>query len=206
MKPVSVKRRHGRDGHDFGEMSHAIHDAELVIRARGGDRSAFEELVRRHADRLHAVVVRLVDDDHDAQEVTQEAFLRAWRAMPKFKGDAQFFTWLYRIGVNEANRRLALGARGPGQDSLHEIAHEPHDRRPGPARTTEQRDLARALEQAVRALHPDHRTALVLRDIEGLSTTQAAEIMDLGEAAFKSRLHRARMTVRDAVSGYLHVD
>ena len=206
MKPVSVKLRHGRDGHDFGEMSHAIHDAELVIRARGGDRSAFEELVRRHADRLHAVVVRLVDDDHDAQEVTQEAFLRAWRAMPKFKGDAQFFTWLYRIGVNEANRRLALGARGPGQDSLHEIAHEPHDRRPGPARTTEQRDLARALEQAVRALHPDHRTALVLRDIEGLSTTQAAEIMDLGEAAFKSRLHRARMTVRDAVSGYLHVD
>ena len=187
-------------------MSHAIHDAELVIRARGGDRSAFEELVRRHADRLHAVVVRLVDDDHDAQEVTQQAFLRAWRAMPKFKGDAQFFTWLYRIGVNEANRRLALGARGPGQDSLHEIAHEPHDRRPGPARTTEQRDLARALEQAVRALHPDHRTALVLRDIEGLSTTQAAEIMDLGEAAFKSRLHRARMTVRDAVSGYLHVD
>ena len=206
MKPVSVKRRHGHDEHDVGEMSHAIHDAELVIRARGGDRSAFEELVRRHADRLHAVVVRLVDDDHDAQEVTQEAFLRAWRAMPKFKGDAQFFTWLYRIGVNEANRRLALGARGPGQDSLHEIAHEPHDRRPGPARTTEQRDLARALEQAVRALHPDHRTALVLRDIEGLSTTQAAEIMDLGEAAFKSRLHRARMTVRDAVSGYLHVD
>jgi len=183
VKPVSVKRRHGRDGHDVGEMSHAIHDAELVIRARGGDRSAFQELVRRHADRLHAVVVRLVDDDHDAQEVTQQAFLRAWRAMPKFKGDAQFFTWLYRIGVNEANRRLALGARGPGQDSLHEIAHEPHDRRPGPARTTEQRDLARALEQAVRALHPDHRTALVLRDIEGLSTTQAAEIMDLGEAA-----------------------
>jgi RNA polymerase sigma-70 factor (ECF subfamily) len=188
------------------EMPGTTDDTALVDRARGGDRSAFEELVRRHADRLHAVVVRLVDDDHDAQEVTQEAFLRAWRAMPKFKGDAHFFTWLYRIGVNEANRRLARGARGPGQDSLEEIAHEPHDRRPGPARTTEQRDLARALEQAVRALHPDHRTALVLRDIEGLSTTQAAEIMDLGEAAFKSRLHRARMTVRDAVSGYLHVD
>lgn len=184
-------------------MAFADPDAELVERARAGDRAAFEGLVRRHADALHGVVARLVDDDHEAQEVTQEAFLRAWRAMPSFKGDARFFTWLYRIGVNEANRRLARGARGPGQDSLDELVRQPSDPRSGPARAAEQRDLAAALERAVRALHPDYRVALVLRDVEGLSTAQAAAIMELGEAAFKSRLHRARMTVRDKVAGYL---
>lgn len=75
----------------------------LVARAQAGDAGAFEQLVRVHADRLHAVVQRLVNDEHEAQEVTQETFLRAWRGLGGFKGDAQFFTWLYRIGVNEAN-------------------------------------------------------------------------------------------------------
>ena len=77
-----------------------VDDGALVVRARAGDRLAFEELVRLYADRLHAVVRRLVDNEHEAEEVTQEAFLRAWRGIAKVKGDSQFFTWLYRIGVN----------------------------------------------------------------------------------------------------------
>ncbi len=81
-------------------------DDALVARARQGDAGAFEELVRRHADRLHAVVHRPVNDEQEAQEITQETFLRAWRGIGGFKGEAQLFTWLYRIGVNEANRRL----------------------------------------------------------------------------------------------------
>lgn len=177
----------------------------LVDRARAGDRAAFESLVRQHADRLHAVVRRLVDDEHDAQEVTQETFLRAWRAIGAFKGDSQFFTWLYRIGVNEANRRTARNrTRGPVASLDDQI--EPADARPGPAQSLEHDDLRRALERAIRELRSGYRAPLVLRDIEGLSTTQAAQILGLGEPAFKSRLHRARLEVRAAIRDHLPED
>jgi len=181
-----------------------VDDGALVVRARAGDRLAFEELVRLYADRLHAVVRRLVDDQHEAEEVTQEAFLRAWRGIAKVKGDSQFFTWLYRIGVNEAHRRTSH-RRAPVA-SLEEKLVEPADTRPEPPRRVEQDDLRHALERAVQGLKPDQRAPLVLRDIEGLSTAEAAAILDLGEAAFKSRLHRARLAVRDAVRDYLPED
>jgi len=181
-----------------------VDDGALVVRARAGDRLAFEELVRLYADRLHAVVRRLVDNEHEAEEVTQEAFLRAWRGIAKVKGDSQFFTWLYRIGVNEAHRRTSH-RRAPVA-SLEEQLVEPADTRPEPPRRLEQDDLRHALERAVQGLKPDQRAPLVLRDIEGLSTAEAAAILDLGEAAFKSRLHRARLAVRDAVRDYLPED
>ena len=178
-------------------------DAVLVRRAQQGDRTAFEALVQRHADQLHAVVVRLLDDRHEAEEVTQEAFLRAWRGIQGFKGDAQFFTWLYRIGVNEARRRAQRRPAARGVGSLEDQVVEPRDTGPGPHQASENADLRVALERAVRALEPDYRAPLILRDVEGLSTAQAAEIMGLSEAAFKSRLHRARLAVRAAVDSYL---
>jgi RNA polymerase sigma-70 factor (ECF subfamily) len=180
-------------------------DAELVERAKGGERAAFEELVRRHADRLYAVILRLVDDRHEAEEVTQEAFLRAWRGIARFKGEAQFFTWLYRIGVNEAHRRTSR--RPPARvASLEDEAIDPPDPRPAPDLAAEHSDLRDALERAVRALEPEYRTPLILRDVEGLTTAEAATIMGLPEAAFKSRLHRARLAVRNAVENYLDED
>jgi len=182
----------------------SVQDGALVARARAGDLLAFEELVRVYADRLHAVVRRLVDNQDEAEEVTQEAFLRAWRGIATFKGDSQFFTWLYRIGVNEAHRRTSH-RRAPVA-SLEEQLIEPADTRPEPPRRLEQDDLRHALERAVQGLKPDQRAPLVLRDIEGLSTAEAAAILDLGEAAFKSRLHRARLAVRDAVRDYLPED
>jgi RNA polymerase sigma-70 factor (ECF subfamily) len=178
-------------------------DSDLVVRARRGDRIAFEALVRLHADRLHSVVRRLVDDPHEAEEVTQEAFLRAWRSISNFHGDSQFFTWLYRIGVNEAHRRTARRTAKGRVASLDEQLTEPADPRPGPDRTAEHSDLRRALEHAIRDLPADQRAPLVLRDVEGLSTSEAAAILGLGEAAFKSRLHRARLIVRKAVRDYL---
>ncbi len=181
-----------------------VEDGALVARARARDHLAFEELVRLYADRLHAVVRRLVDDPHEAEEVTQEAFLRAWRGIATFKGDSQFFTWLYRIGVNESNRRMSR--RRASVVSLDEQLIDPADTRPEPPRRLEQNDLRHGLERAVQQLQPDQRAPLVLRDIEGLSTAQAAAILDLGEAAFKSRLHRARLAVRDAVRDYLPED
>jgi RNA polymerase sigma-70 factor, ECF subfamily len=180
-------------------------DAELVERAKGGERAAFEELVRRHADRLYAVILRLVDDRHEAEEVTQEAFLRAWRGIVRFKGEAQFFTWLYRIGFNEAHRRTSR--RPPARvASLEDEAIDPPDPRPAPDLAAEHSDLRDALERAIRALEPEYRTPLILRDVEGLTTAEAATIMGLREAAFKSRLHRARLAVRNAVENYLDED
>jgi RNA polymerase sigma-70 factor (ECF subfamily) len=173
-------------------------EEQLVARARAGEREAFEELVREHADRLHAVVLRVCGDVHEAEEVTQETFLRAWRSLERFEGRSQFFTWLYRIGVNEIKRRLERGGRGPRTASL-DPAIELADERAGPAERAEALDLQRALERAILELPMKYRMPLVLRDVEGLSTADAAAIMELGEAAFKSRLHRARLAVREAV-------
>jgi RNA polymerase sigma-70 factor (ECF subfamily) len=178
-------------------------DAALVAQAQAGDRAAFEELVHRHADGLYAVVARLVWDPHEAEEVTQEAFLRAWRGIRGFKGDARFFTWLYRIGVNEARRRIERHGPTAALASLEERNVDPPDPRPAPDQQAEHNDLRVALEREVRALDPEYRTPLILRDVRGLSTAEAAAIMGLSQAAFKSRLHRARLAVRNAVEDRL---
>lgn len=176
-------------------------DPALVERARAGDRAAFEALVRRYADRLYAVVLRFLADSDEAQEATQEAFLRAWRSIGRFEGRSQFFTWLYRIGINEAKRRAER--RAPATVSLDdEPIPEAPDWTEAPETRLGQRDLRRVLEEAIRALPVAYRAPIILRDVEGLTTREAAEIMDLGEAAFKSRLHRARLAVRRAVDEY----
>jgi RNA polymerase sigma-70 factor (ECF subfamily) len=180
-----------------------IGDEQLARQARDGSRDAFEELVRRHADRLYVVVLRFTGDPAQAEEVVQEAFLRAWRGIGSFQGRSQFFTWLYGIGLNEARRHV--GRNQPAVlVRLEEgaLEHTP-DLREAPEPCAEQRDLRAALERAVRALPATHRAPLILRDVEGLSTEQAAEIMGLKEAAFKSRLHRARLAVRDAVRDHV---
>lgn len=178
-------------------------DTVLVARARGGDRAAFEILVRLHAGRLYGVVLHIVDDRDDAEDVTQEALLRAWRSIDRFNANSQFYTWLYRIGVNEAKRLVSRRAhRGPVR-SIDGDLDVRADEALGPAAQAEQRDLRSALTSAVRTLDPDYRTPLILRDVEGLSTAEAAAVMGIGEAAFKSRLHRARQTVREAVIDYL---
>ena len=172
-------------------------DADLVSRAQAGERGAFETLVNRHADRLYVVVLRFCGNAHEAEEVTQEAFLRAWRGLHRFEGRSEFSTWIYRIGVNEAKRRLET--RRP-TTSLEDSGIDVMDTRQSPAQRAEQADLERALEHAIGELPADHRLPLILRDIEGLSTSEAAKVMDLKEGAFKSRLHRARIAVREAVA------
>ena len=179
-------------------------EVALVARAQAGARDAFEELVRRHADRLYAVVRRLGLSGEAAEEVTQEAFLRAWRGIGGFKGESQFGTWLYRIGFNEAKRRLARDpARALAGSLDEEGAPEPPDLRQEPHLRVAQGELRTALATAVRALSLRYRAPLILRDIEGLSTADAAAVLGLSEAAFKSRLHRARAAVRDALEGHL---
>lgn len=175
----------------------------LIERAKTGDRDAFEELVRRNADRLYAVVVRFVADEEEAQEVTQEAFLRAWRSIGRFQGRSQFFTWLYRIGINEAKRRVG---RRPPAELFASLDDEPIPEAPdwseAPQVRLEQSDLRRVLEESIRELPIRYRATIILRDVEGLSTREAAEVMELSETAFKSRLHRARLAVRRSLDEY----
>jgi len=177
----------------------------LVARARNGDRAAFDELVRRHADGLYAVILCSCADRDEAEEVTQEAFLRAWRGLPAFRGEARFFTWLYRIGVNEARRRA--DGRRRHQDVIvvsldEQREHASGDRSVQPLDRAEQADLRGTLDAAIAALPVDQRAALVLRDVEGLSTAQAAAVLGLREAAFKSRLHRARELLRAGLADH----
>ena len=197
---------HPRSGWRGASVSGRVADSDetqLVERSQSGDRLAFEELVRRHADRLYAVVLRFVADADEAEEVTQETFLRAWRSIQKFELRSQFFTWLYRIGINEAKRRAE---RTPPPGRMTSIDDSPIEDAPdwsaAPEFRAEQGQLRRVLEDAVRVLPVKYRAALILRDVEGLSTEQAAAVMELGEAAFKSRLHRARLAVRRAVDQY----
>jgi RNA polymerase sigma-70 factor (ECF subfamily) len=178
-------------------------ETQLVERSQAGDRLAFEELVRRHADRLYAVVLRFVADADEAEEVTQETFLRAWGSIEKFERRSQFFTWLYRIGINEAKRRAE---RRPPPERIASIEDSPIEDAPdwseAPEFRVEQGHLRAVLEDAIRALPVKYRAALILRDVEGLTTEEACEVMELGGAAFKSRLHRARLAVRRVVDEY----
>jgi RNA polymerase sigma-70 factor, ECF subfamily len=172
-------------------------DAELVARARQGDLEAFAELVRRHEHRVRAVLFRLLDDERDVEEATQDAFVQAWRNLDSFRGDAAVFTWLYRITVNQAlarlrRKRLPLAELDDAAE--RQIAapgsSEPHD-------AAETRDLHAFLADRIRELPLDYRAPLVLRDLVGLSNDEVAAILDLSVPAAKSRIHRARMRIRD---------
>ena len=175
-------------------------ERELIGRAQGGDVCAFEALAEVHADRLYAVALRFLGDCGEAEDVLQETLLRAWRGIRRFEGRAMVFTWLYRIAVNESNRALERRTRRRVNVPVDTQAIEvPAPSRDGPASQAERQELCETLRVAISQLSVPYRTALMLRDVEGLSTREAAEIAGVGEAAFKSRLHQARLMVRARV-------
>jgi RNA polymerase sigma-70 factor (ECF subfamily) len=183
-----------------GRQSASLTERELVERSQRGDAEAFERLASLHTDHLYAVLLRLMGDRAEAEDVLQESLLRAWRGIGQFQKRSMFFTWLYRIAVNEANRALARHAsRGAGRDIDLESVQLRAPANQEPAHQAEHHELHAMLGRAIAELDPAHRTALVLRDIEGLSTREAADIVGVGEAAFKSRLHQARLRLRAAM-------
>ena len=178
-------------------MEHAtVEERELVARAREGDVDAFAEIVRRYEVRVRSVLVRLLDDHRDVEEATQDTFVQAWRNLDGFRGDAGVFTWLYRIAVNEALMRLRR-KRLPVTELDEGLEAAPATAAYDPAAAAEGADLRAFLSAQIRALPWEYRAPLVLRDVVGLSNHEVAHVLELSVPAAKSRIHRARMHVRE---------
>lgn len=175
-------------------------DCTLIARCLQGQVEAFGELVRRYQDRLYNAVYRFLGNADDARDVVQEAFLSAFRALRKFRGGSQFFTWLYRIALNHAvdwkRRGKTLRALSEaGQDHAH---YEPVDPSllASPDWYLQRAEEDERLHQALAKLSNEYRLVLILRDIEELSYEQIAEILDIPIGTVRSRLHRARLELR----------
>jgi RNA polymerase sigma-70 factor (ECF subfamily) len=176
-------------------------DAELVKRVQKGDRRAFDLLVMRYQQRLMGLVMRYVKDHAEALDVTQEAFIKAYRALPGFRGDSAFYTWLYRIAVNTAkNHLVAEGRRTTAADMDAEVAERLDESgRLRELSTPEdylcEREMAAVIRDAIQALPEDLRTALTLREMEGLTYDEIAEVMGCPIGTVRSRIFRAREAV-----------
>jgi RNA polymerase sigma-70 factor, ECF subfamily len=173
-------------------------EARLVARARERDPAAFEQLIVAHAPPLQRMLRRILGSTQDAEEVLQETFLKAWRSVDRFRGEARFSTWLYRIALNEAKRRQAYDAHRRALP-IDDVMLELPDLAAGPAALAESAELETFIEQCVAELPANYREAVVLRDVEGLSNEEAAAVLELDLRNFKSRLHRGRMAIRQRV-------
>jgi RNA polymerase sigma-70 factor (ECF subfamily) len=173
---------------------------ELVAAARDGDQEAFEELVRQTYASTYTLAYRLTGNEEDARDVVQETYLRAWKAIRRFRGDAQFTTWLYRITANTASSMTQRRSRSRA-DSLDDSSAEVVDDRlfANPEASSEQSALHARLSAAVADLPPKLRTIVVLKDIYDLPHEAIAEELGISVAAAKVRLHRARKRLRDVL-------
>ena len=192
-------------------------DQDLVSLAAAGDGAAFTELVSRHQDRVYAVAAHILREPAEAEEVVQETFLAALEKLSTFRGDAAFTTWLHRVAANAALMRLRRRRRAPEtlsteplEELLPRFDSQGHLLQ-GPAhdwskRADEQladREVRSAVENAVQNLPEDYRIVFLLRDVEGLSSEDMAELLGISVAAVKSRLHRARLALRQALGHML---
>jgi RNA polymerase sigma-70 factor (ECF subfamily) len=184
-----------------------LSDADIVRRVRAGERALFEILMRRHNQRLYRAARSVVTDEHDVEDVMQQAYINAFTHLHQFEERSQFSTWLTRITLNEAfgRRRKVQSetkARVPSDsdEDAGEFMETVRSPQPDPERQAYAQELHRVLEEAVDTLPETYRTVFMLRDVEGLSTTETGEGLGLGEEAVKTRLHRARAMIRRAVT------
>jgi RNA polymerase sigma-70 factor (ECF subfamily) len=184
-------------------------EGALVSLAKSGDLSAFDELVNRYERRIFRLTMNITQNREDAEDATQDAFLKSFQHLPDFQGDSRFYTWLVRIAANEALMRLRK--RRPNQVSLDEpvqgeddlMPREVEDWGPSPEQRYAQSELHEILDQVIDQLDPDFRTVFVLRDIEELSTEETAQAMGISVPAVKSRLLRARLKLRQKLDRFL---
>jgi RNA polymerase sigma-70 factor (ECF subfamily) len=181
-------------------------DQELVERAQKGDKRAFELLVIKYQRKLARLLSRMVRDPAEIEDITQESFIKAYRALPQFRGESAFYTWLYRIAVNTAkNYLVARGRRAPtttefsseeaegfeDAELLRDIAT--------PDAELQTKQIANAVNKAVEALPEELRTAITLREIEGLSYEEIAQMMDCPIGTVRSRIFRAREAIAEKI-------
>ena len=183
-------------------------EAELIARVKGGDVEAFYEMVRPYERAVFLAALSLVKNDADAEEVAQEAILKAFKNLSRFRQEAKFSTWLIQISINEAKMKLRKDRRhlyesmeaGQQNDEGDYIPKDFADWREIPSEALEQKELRRALTQALDSLPEKYRTVMILRDVQHLSITETAQILGLSEANVKTRLCRARLQMRDALA------
>jgi RNA polymerase sigma-70 factor, ECF subfamily len=194
---------------ELNNTTATLPDVEIVKRVRAGERALFEILMRRYNQRLYRAARAVVKDEHEVEDVMQQAYINAFTHLHQFEERSQFSTWLTRITLNEAfSRRRKM--RQLESRSQPEFGDAPGDfmdtitsPQPDPERQAYAGELHRVLEDAVDALPDTYRTVFMLRDIEGLTTGETCEGLGLGEEAVKTRLHRARAMIRRAVTARL---
>lgn len=185
-------------------------DRALVERVRSGDVHAFDNLVHKYRERIYSVLYNITSNREDAADLTQETFIKAFTSIKSFKGKSSFYTWLYRIGVNHAlgqqkknrlRRFFSLETVDDNMSSSEVVEHLAEKRQAG--RDTLVSELQEKLNDALQKLSINHRTVVVLFEIEGLSHQEIAEIMDCSEGTVRSRLHYAKQQLQSFLQEYL---
>jgi RNA polymerase sigma-70 factor, ECF subfamily len=184
-------------------------EAELVARARGGEPNAFYELVRPYERGIYLTALSIVNNDADAEEVVQEAILKAFKAIGSFRAEAKFSTWMIRITMNEARMKLRKDRRHlyesfdqprKGEDDGDYVPRDFADWREIPSEALENVRLRERLKKGLASLSAKYRQVLILRDIEHLNIAETAKLIGISESAVKTRLLRARLMMRDALA------
>ncbi len=182
-------------------MSERPADQELVSRAQRGDKRAFDLLVLKYQQKVAGLISRYIRDTSEVMDVTQEAFLKAYRALPGFRGESAFYTWIYRIAINTVkNYHVAQGRRPPGDDIDAELAEQLDSgarlrETATPERELLSEEIAQTVQAALDALPEDLRTAIVLRELDGMSYEEIANAMDCPIGTVRSRIFRAREAI-----------
>jgi RNA polymerase sigma-70 factor (ECF subfamily) len=178
-------------------------DEALVRSSAAGDAAAFERLVERHQAALYRYAARLCGDDREAEDALQDGLLAAWRGAGTFRGEASARTWLFQVVIHACRRRHR---RRSGEPERHDDVSEAtalEDAGPRPDERVAARQVGAALDRALAVMAPEAREVLLLRDVEGLSGDETAEALGIGLAAMKSRLHRARLELKERVEALL---
>jgi RNA polymerase sigma-70 factor (ECF subfamily) len=190
-------------------MSNQASDQKLVERVQKGDNGAFDLLVLKYQHKIVNLVMRYVRDPELAQDITQEAFIKAYRALPRFRGDSAFYTWMYRIAVNTAKNHLAAQRRRPMdieldmQDPEQYELHAKLKETDTPEGLTLSNELLGIVERAIDALPEDLRTAIILRELEGMSYEEIAQTMECPVGTVRSRIFRARDAIGKKVGSLI---
>jgi len=177
----------------------AVIDQQLVERVKAGDKRAFDLLVKKYQHKIVGLIGRYIYDSHEAMDVAQETFIKAYRAIPRFRGDSAFYTWLYRIAINTAKNHLVARGRKPADVDVDDAQYFEGDSDLKDIETPENQLYRDELEQVIKRtldrLPEDLRVALTLREFEGLSYEDIASIMDCPVGTVRSRIFRARESI-----------